>query len=119
MENFLVTSVQDTTLDLTDDNRQVNIGIPETNAGDIPANVHDRNDSSHVSGHVLFNVAGKCLNRKRGAITGNSRQKFWVQNLCSTSPGESAPLLQPEASLCPRHFYASASKDNRSILGAC
>ena len=38
--------------------------------------------------------------------------------MCATTSGKNAPLLQPESSLFPRHFYISAKTDNCSILGA-
>lgn len=118
MENFVVGSEQDSTLDVTKDNQPLNIGIHGTNAGDVAAGVTDRADKSRVSGHVIFNQVGNCLNRKNGRITGSNCQKYWVQSLCSTTPGESSPLVQPEAMLFPRHFYASAQADPKSILGA-
>ena len=36
----------------------------------------------------------------------------------STTEGHLAPLLEPEAALFPRHFYAASSSDSKSILGA-
>ena len=111
MEDFVVGAEQDTTLDVTEDNQPLNVGLHGTNSGDIPIGVTDRIDTSRVSGHVLFNQVGNCLNRRNGRITGSNRQKYWVQSLCSTSPSESSPLLQPEAMLFPCHFYASAHAD--------
>ena len=75
-------------------------------------------NSDVVSSHVIFNQVGQCITRHNTSIKGTSRQKHWVQSLCSTSPGDTSPLLQPEASLFPRHFYPASNNDRRSILGA-
>ena len=109
MERFVVRSALNTTLDITGDNNNPDTGIIGTNAGDITENVSDGSDHYRVLGHVIFNQVGSCLSRgRKECIVGNSVQNCSVQNLCSTSAGESTPLLQPEASLFPRHFYLSA-----------
>ena len=118
MQDFVVTTEQDPTLNITVDNRPTDVGFHSTDAGDIPNNVGDQNKTLPVKGHILFNQVGNSLNRRRGGVTGTNAQKFWIQNLCSTSAGDSSPLLQPEASLFPRHYYASASRDRSSVLGA-
>ena len=67
---------------------------------------------------MVFNQAGSCTQRKKYSINGTNRQKHMIQKLCSTIPGRALPLLQPEATLFPRHFYIAAEKDKCSILGA-
>ena len=121
ISEFVTHCVQDTTLDLTIDNQNFNDDLFETtNSADIPLNINQHHHSSDtISGHVIFNQVGHCtIRRNQGSIEGTSRQKYFVQNLCATTPGQSFPLLQPEASLFPRHFYASAQLDSCSILGA-
>ena len=58
------------------------------------------------------------LGGRKYNIEGTSRQKHLVQSLCATVPGQASPLLQPEASLFPRHFYIAAKNDPCAILGA-
>ena len=120
MENFICHTDQDITLDTTEDNVNNDEGFITTNAGDHHNNIiqNNNNNGEVVSGHIIFNQVGSCTARKRHTITGTSRQRHFVQNLCSTSAGQSYPLLYPEASLFPRHFYASARHDKFSILGA-
>ena len=117
MENFVISSAQDSTLDLTEDNRN-SVGFMSTDTGDLPVDVETSLRSDTVSGHVIFNQAGRCVSRRNGQINGINREKHWIQSMCSTTPGQPCPLLQPEASLFPRHFYAAAETDRRSILGA-
>lgn len=118
-DDFLVTTEQDTTLDLTHDNMPVNQGFFTTNSGDEPVNVgRDNSRDDMMNGHVMFNVAGSMTQRRNHTITGTSRQRHLVQSLCATSSGQASPLLQLEAALFPRHYYASAEHDSCSILGA-
>ena len=93
-------------------------GFFTTHSGDSPANIFQDKNRLTITGHVIFNQAGTCTRRRKHNIEGTSRQKHIVQSLCATIPGQASPLLQPEASLFPRHFYISAKKDKCSILGA-
>ena len=108
----------DHTLDLTPDNVINDEGFFTTHTGDEPVNVEQHKNMTTVAGHVIFNQAGKCTTRHNQTINGTSRQQYIVQSLCATTPGQASPLLQPEASLFPRHFYISAANDDCSILGA-
>ena len=116
--DFLLTSQQDTTLDATADNVVRDQGFFMTNASDVPFNVQQDPKKMVVAGHVIFNQAGKCTTRHKQTIEGTSRERYMVQSLCATSPGQASPLLQPGASLFPRHYYAAAEHDECSILGA-
>ena len=58
------------------------------------------------------------MNRGKSNIYGTSRQLHLIQSLCATVPGTASPLLQPEASLFPRHFFIAAQHYRISILGA-
>ena len=116
--DVLINSERDDSLDLSSDNIIINEGFLTTNAGDQPANVNQNNEMLRVDGHVIFNQVGRCTSRNNQTITGTSCQQYMVQSLCATTSGQSPPLLQPEASLFPRHFYISASHDECSILGA-
>jgi predicted GIY-YIG superfamily endonuclease len=118
MENFIVYTQQDTTLDLTEDNRTTNEGFCTTNAGDVPVNIEQDDRKDIISGHVIFNQVGSSLARGKVKISGTSREKHLVQMLCATSPGQASPLVQPEAGIFTRHFYISATNDRCSVLGA-
>ena len=114
----MLTSGQDPTLDITQDNYHEPVGFLSTNAGDIPLNVEQSTTGESVAGHVLFNQLGNCICRGRGNILGSSRQKHYVQSLCSTIEGESTQLLYPEAAVFTRRFYPTSRVDGQSILGA-
>ena len=118
MNTHVVFSNQDPTLNQTQDNINTNHGFFTTHTGDSPINILQDQKKLSVTGHVIFNQAGTCTTRKNHNITGTSRQKHLVQSLCATIPGQASPLLQPEASLFPRHFYIAANNDKCSILGA-
>jgi hypothetical protein len=118
MDNFILSTEQDFTLDTTDNNLNNNEGFITTDAGDIPSNLSQAENSECISGHVIFNQVGTCTSRNHHIITGTSRQYHFIQSLCATSKGQPSPLLQPEATLFPRHFFMSATNDKCSILGA-
>ena len=118
VDDLLVTSLQDITLDITNDNMVHDQGFFSTDVGDEPVNIVPDNKMIVVAGHVIFNQAGKCTTRHNQSITGTSRKRYIIQSLCASTPGQAFPLLQPEACLFPRHFYISAQHDECSILGA-
>ncbi len=89
-----------------------------TQAGDIHVDVEHMPRMEQVSGHVMYNMAAVCLNRRGTRITGTQAQRHFVQKLCSTLPGHSSPILYLEGMLHPRIFYFSAMWDSLSILGA-
>ena len=115
---YTISSPQDPTLDLTEDNCVEGHGFSSTDAGDLPVEVLDASKDDRVGGHVVFTHVGNCISRHRGSISGTSSQKNWVQTLCSSISGNSCPLVQPEANLYPRHFFAASTIDGRSVLGA-
>ena len=117
--DYVIFPVQDTSLNLTSDNNVMNEGFFTTNSANISLDVkRNSTDTNAVSGHVIFNQIGNCAMRKTRNINGTSRQKHMIQSLCASTPNQSHPLLQPEASLFPRHFYISASNDLCATLGA-
>ena len=95
---------QDPALNLTEDNFNVEIGFFTTNAADICVNVEQNLTTDTVSGHVIFNQAGSCLNQGTLNIHSTSRQSHLIQSLCATVPGTASPLIQQVASLFPRKF---------------
>ena len=118
MQNFIVISEQDVTLDTTVDNRNSSEGFMTTNSGDIPVDIQQNTNTELISGHVIFNQVGKCTMRHNKQIFGTSKERNFIQGLRSSLPGQLCPLVQPESSMYPRHFYASASNDRLSMLGA-
>ena len=76
MNNHVVTSAQDSTLDLTEDNYGMSVGFNKTDIGDIPMSVNKASIGHTVSGHVIFNQAGQCVSHWNGNIYGTSRQKY-------------------------------------------
>lgn len=118
-ESFITSSEQDVTLDITEDNIDEDGAFFATDSGNLPVNVRDSNINDEVvSGHVIFNQIGSCTQRRQHTITGTSRQRHFTQGLAATTKGTSSPILQPVASLYPRHFYAAAEHDKCAILGA-
>ena len=116
--DIIVNSQIDETLDITTDNVVNDEIFTTTDAGDEPVNIEQSEKMMTVAGHVIFNQAGKCTTRHNQTIKGTSRQQYIVQSLCATTSGQASPLIQPEASIFPRHFYISATNDECSILGA-
>ena len=116
--DIIVNSPIDETLDTSIDNVVNDEGFTTTDAGDEPVNIQQNETMISVAGHVIFNQVGKCTTRHKQTINGTSRQKYIVQSLCATTPGQASPLIQPESSIFPRHFYISATNDECSILGA-
>ena len=114
---YTILTPQDPTLDVTPDNWNEH-GFSSTHAGDLPIAVEQGLKGERVDGHVIFNQVGGCVSRHNGSISGTSRQKHWIQSLCSSVSGHSIPLMQPEAALFPRHFYIASTLDRRSTLGA-
>ena len=64
MPNFMVSSEIDPTVEIIEDNRDINNGFSTSNSGDIPINIQQDMYSDTVSGDVLFNQAGNCTARK-------------------------------------------------------
>ena len=68
----LLTSGQDPTLDITQDNCHAPVGFLSTNAGDMPFNVEQGTTGESVARHVIFNQLGNCIRRARGNFLGSS-----------------------------------------------
>ena len=78
----LLTSGQDPTLDITQDNYHEPVGFLSTNAGDMSLTVEQSTTGESVAGHVIFNQLGNCIRCAHGNIIGSSRQNHYVQSLC-------------------------------------
>jgi hypothetical protein len=91
-----------------------------TDAGDQPVSVEQNPymDTVLSSGHVILNHAATCTRRYGRKLNAVQRDKFFIQSLASTTPGQATSLATPEAGLFPRIFWAAASTDSQSILGA-
>ena len=91
-----------------------------TSSGDTLLEVEDMPNMDCVSGHVhvIMNQVSSCTIRSNKRISGTHRDKFFVQNLCSSTPGKIVPLVYPEAMMFPSIFYAESKQDPQSILGA-
>ena len=107
----LLTSVQDPTLNITQDNYHEPVGFLSTNAGDMPLNVEQSTTGESVARHVIFNHLGNCISRLRGNRIGSSHQNHYIQSLYSTIEGQSTPLLYPDAAIFTRHFYLTGKVD--------
>ena len=68
----LLTSGQDPTLDITQDNYHEPVGFLSTHAGDMPLNIEQSTTGESVAGHVIFNQLGNCICCLRGNIFGSS-----------------------------------------------
>ena len=71
-----------------------------------------------VSGHVFYNQAVLCTLRRNRWIADTHNQNHFIQRLCSTTTGQSCPILSLEKALFPRYFGASAQSNSHAILGA-
>ena len=97
--------------------------IPISNAGEVHFDVEEDHEKKGVfadvtvNGYTILNQCGSLLTRKNHQLKGSSTQQFFLQKICSTSFGNSIPLLYPEGLLFPSIFY-SAAGDKCSILGA-
>ena len=91
-----------------------------THGGDSPLDIEHSGipGTDRVSGHVILNQATSCLFRFGKKTNGKQNEKYFIRNLCSTTPNQACPLTTPEAALMPCIFYSEASRDNISILGA-
>ena len=69
-----------------------------------------------INGRVIQNQCGSSLSCKNLPLFGLRSQQNFLQRLCSTTPGNSVPLLYPEGALMPSIFYKQIS--DGSILGA-
>ena len=120
LERDAVTNGGEYNHDLVDesDNEHEDELFPSTHAGDIPISILDNTIGKRniINGHVIQNQCGSSLSRKNVPLYGLKSQQNFLQRLCSTSPGNSVPLLYPEGALMPSIFYKQIS--DGSILGA-
>ena len=82
------------------------LNIPTTNAGENALVIDDNGpQSQRVSGHVILNQCCTLLTQKQHRIEGYSGQKHFLERLCSTTKGNSIPLLYPEGMMYPSFFH--------------
>ena len=84
---------KDITLDATEENISNKQGFITIDAGDSYNKITQSHNTEVISGHVISNKVGSCTSRKNHIIYGTSRQRHFVQNLCSKYSGQSYPLL--------------------------
>jgi hypothetical protein len=128
-DHFVTSNFDPDVTQIEDDDNDIPLGdveeniIPTTDAGEVHYDVDDDMELKGVlgditiNGHTILNQCGSLLTRKTHELKGSSKQKFFLQKICSTSIGNSLPLLYPEGLLLPSIYYSSAG-DNLSILGA-
>ena len=64
-------SKQDTSVNLTHENRNCGEAFTTTNADETPINILQHNTSDTISGHVFFNQVGNCTIRINRSIGSN------------------------------------------------
>ena len=69
-----------------------------------------------ITNHALLNCYGSCLVRRNKKLAGTLAQQSFLQRLVATSPGDTVPLVYPEAMLFSDIFYASGP--DGSMFGA-
>ena len=77
--------------------------ILNTDSGDVPivANTFDKS----IPTHVLLNSDCHVLQRHNLRNETNKNSSRFLQNLVASTPGDSVPLIYPDAALFPTHFY--------------
>ena len=75
---------QNITLDTTDDNISNEQGLITTDDGDCYSNITTSHNIEVIFGQVIFNQVGSYTLMKNNTISGISKQRHFVQNLCST-----------------------------------
>lgn len=81
-------------------------------------NTTENETINKASVHILFNQVGRLLTRNSKPIDGTMAQKSLIQGLVSNIEGNSIPLLYVPGMLFPKHFWASATNDESSIIGS-
>ena len=68
-----------------------------TNASDFAFEIEEIGSSyQQVNRHELLNPCCSLLTRSNLRICGHNKQRNFLQRICSTTPGDSIPLLYPE-----------------------
>ena len=117
-DDFLTFTNTDSSYEVTEDNHDVNDVIITTDAGDSVREIIQDPDMGYVDGHVLLNQAAVCLSRYGKPVHGTHRQKWFVQSLAATVPGETSPLLYLDGHCFPSVFHSAATHDKVAILGS-
>ena len=92
MNNNTVFTDNDPSLNQIEDNINNKLGFFTANSGLTPVNINQDPSRDTVTSHVIFNQIGTFTSRRTTNIDGTSRQKYLIQKLCSTLPGQSSPL---------------------------
>lgn len=77
-----------------------------------------RNNMASISGCVILNNMGSLLAWRDNKLRGSRRQQNFLQRIISTTPGNSVPLVYPEAMLFPSIFWKDDGAGDAAILGA-
>jgi predicted GIY-YIG superfamily endonuclease len=90
--------------------------VPMTVEGVEPMIIRD--NTASISGCVILNNMGSLLARRDTKLRGTRRQQNFLQRIVSTTPGNSVPLVYPEAMLFPSIFWKDDGAGDAAILGA-
>ena len=90
--------------------------VPMTIEGFEPMTIRD--NTASISGCVILNNMGSLLARRDNKLKGTCRQQNFLQRIVSTTPGNSVPLVYPEAMLFPSIFWKDDGAGDAAILGA-
>ena len=118
-DNLLLDVIYDENLPLDADNPDMQ-AYGET---DVPVCCDEeepllvRGDPSSMSGCCILNNMGSLLVRRGSKLRGSMNQRFFLQRIVATTPGQTVPLVYPEAMLFPSLFWKEAG-DGGAILGA-
>ena len=122
-ENYITSTLDPDVMNNEEDEIYDPTSIPMSNAGELAFEVAEDNENKGafkditVNGYTLMNQCGTLLTRKNHELKASTKQKFFLQKICSTSNGISIPLLYPEAMLFPSIYWKSAD-DKCSLVGA-
>ena len=128
----MLTSGQDPTPDIAQDNYYESVGFLSTNAEDMPLNVEQsttgererererekERERKYLGISYLTNLEIAFLVYVATFLGQVVKSTIHIQSLCSTIDVKSTPLLYPEATIFIRHFYLTSKVDGQSILGA-
>ena len=106
-DNYVTSAYNEYEFDSNEDNHDPPSFLT-TDASDIPYTIEQKikkKDVQVVCSHVMLNMNGTVLSRKKHQIKGSSLHKFFLQKPCSTRVGASIPTLYPEGMLFPSIYY--------------
>ena len=76
------------------------------NAGEHPLTITETTPKvQYARGHSIFNQWSTCFAKDFHPIRGSKVEQSFIQNICSTIPGDSVATLDPESTMFPITFY--------------